>query len=492
MRNILKIFDRKTKNIEADLLDSRGVGGAVARKTDIGNFGNYFAPILARTGLTKSYAEFTEELLNQMPADKVREMVSRANPIVAKAVNDFADNVAGGYTYMADTTVEDVIDSPQQRLLDDFVMLLETKQGGLTTIIQEWARDIFIHGGMFGELIIDGDGKTPLEIKTIDATTAIFRRQEDPIRGEYYELGQDLGWGTNSADRVGRSNFLYRALGGLGSLNFRSFKDEPTVQYRALQRQPNNPYGIPIIDPAVFSVIITASFMNAFSSSLKGHVYPNLLVTIDKEAFKKFAGQGANSEKVQEKYNQLITSLTESIKNLKPGAAIIQGSEVDIRGTLSGTARSPLGSVRDVQDVIRRDLIIGVQSQPVLMGSNESVTETHAREQIKSYTRLIRAAQALPNHVITGYFNYILRANGYAPLAEFQLNFSSSAEHRDLADTFAMFQDGLHKEAQTRQAQVESIVSAKEAQLIDDATAQRMWDEYIETSRQVNILAREL
>ena len=190
------------------------------------------------------------------------------------------------YTYTADRTLGDnTIDTPAQRLLDDFLMRMNIKQGGLQSILQELARDMFVHGAAFSELVIDTDGKTPLYIKTLSADTARFRRQLDPIRGEYYELGQYVGaiYDTNTGIR---NNFLLRNTGGVGSLGFKSFEDDPTIQYWPIQNEPNNPYGVPILDPAVFPVIMAAGFMSSFRTALTTQVSPNMLVTIDKQIFK--------------------------------------------------------------------------------------------------------------------------------------------------------------------------------------------------------------
>lgn len=46
---------------------------------------------------------FTEGVLNQLPDKKIRDLIRRSNPIVAKALADYADSVASGFTYTADT-----------------------------------------------------------------------------------------------------------------------------------------------------------------------------------------------------------------------------------------------------------------------------------------------------------------------------------------------------------------------------------------------------
>ena len=489
---ILQIFDRKPKNRNSTAISTRGIGGAIARKTDTGYFGNYFAPIVARSGISTSYKDLSEEILKKLPPDKVRRLIKASNPLVAKALADFANNVSSAFTYTADRTLGDnTIDTPAQRLLDDFLMRMKLKQGGLQGILQELARDMFVHGAAFSELVIDKDGKTPLYIKTLGAHTAVYRRQKDPIRGEYYELGQYIGaiYDTNVGNR---QNFLLRDTAGIGSLGWTSFEDEETVQYWPIQKEPNNPYGVPILDPAVFPVIMVAGFMSAFKMALTTQVSPNMIVTIDKQKFSDFAGETVNSAEIEVKLNKLLSDLQEQIKQLGPGDVLLQGDEVQVGGTLADIGRSPLGSLKDIQDVIRRDLIVALQTQPILMGSNETVAETHAIEQMKNYAQVINHTQKALSTNITTYFDLILTLNGYPALSEFKLNYTNAAQYKDQSDTFNKFHMGLMAESDAGLRFVEYLQAAKEAQFIDDATAQLMWNERVEIARQIDILPKEL
>lgn len=476
MRNLLKIFDRKRKNIPRT--NTRGIGGSVANKTDQAGFGGYFDWVLPRIGLPAAYSDFSQDAIKRLQPEQVRELIKRANPIVAKACTDFADNVSSGYTYTADKLVEDASDSPPQKLLDDFVARIDREQGGLATVIEQWSRDMFTHGGMFAELVIDIDGKTPVEIKTLSAATAQFKQSHDPIRGEYYELGQRQPFGSFNNNGS-----------GLGSLDFKSLEDDPTIQYRPIQSETNNPYGTPILDPAVFSVLMGAAFMNAFTASIQKHAFPNMLVTIDKQTFSEFSG--LTGDPLEAAFKDFLTRVTEGIKKLKPGSTLVESSAVQIGDTFGSTSRSPIGDIKDIRDFIRQEAIIAVQSQPVLMGSNESVTETHAREQTKSYARLIRRAQMAPNDVVTGYFNLILILNDHPPLAEFKLNYTNTVEIRDQADTFDLFMSGIEKKVGINATLADSLERSVELGYMTEMEAKREWDETKELIRKVDIIPKE-
>ena len=488
---LTKLFDRKSQ--PRSETETRDIGGAIARKTTDTHFSSYFTPVIARAGVTTSYAQFTEEVLNTLPANKVREMIAHASPIVAKAIADYADAMASGFTYTADTMMESAMGTPAQDLLDTFINRFEKDGVGMEGLVEQVSRGMFMHGASFTELVIDTDGRTPVTIKDLDPSTAVFRQSEDPLIGDYYELGQDIGvMDGRDRGRRARSRIVQRQFNTAGGYNFLSLHDNPTVKYRPIQAEPNYPYGIPLLDPAVFHVIMMAGFLSAFRTALSGHVYPNLLITIDKEKFKEFAGVSGNTEALQEKLNKNIADIKEAVGKLKPGGAIVQGSEVEIGGSLTGTGKTPLGSIKEIQDVLRRDLIVAVQSQPVLMGSNESVTETHADIQMISYGRLIRRSQKGFNAVITGYLDLIAELNGYPALTEFKLNYENAAQYRQQATTFVDFRQGLLVASQDLLAFTEALTAAEEAGRINSAEAQAMWDEGMELRRQVNLLPQEL
>ena len=470
--------------------NKRGVGGAVAKKTDSGSFSNYFGSIIARVKLTRTFQDLTEEVINTLPDNKVRELIRRASPIVAKAIADYADAMASGWVLWADRTLGQKEDTPAQRLLDDFISLLEREQGGLEQIIAETARGMFTHGGIFWELVIDEDGRTPIGLKVLDPSTAKFQRATDPKLGEIYELGQDIPF-----DEPG--NPRRRAPGSLvstnpGSFSFVSFHDDPTIQYRAIQGDANDPYGTPILDPAVFHVNMMAGFFSAFKDAITGHIWPNLLITIDEEKFRNSAGDDLNAEQLQKKLDAALKNIEDNVQALKAGDALIQPDSVKMGGQVTGNNKAPLGSLKDIQDVIRRELIIAVQSQPIFMGSNEAIAETHAVEQRKAHAQLIRRGQKAINGLMTEFLNLILMLNNYPPLAEFKLTYVNTADYKDQAMTYREFRDGLLKGSEDMIKLVEALQAAVEAQFMTPEEAKETFDHELEIRRQVDILPRDL
>ena len=487
-----KILGRKPPRVQ-----TRGIGSAIAQKTPDSNAGLYFSPILARANVQRSLKDLSEEVLNTLSDDQVRSLISRASPIVSKAVKDYADAISAGISWTADRTQEPNVDTPQRRLLSEFLEKLELDGNSIEKIIGEFGRSMFIYGGAFAELVIAEDQRTPLLLKTLDASTVRFIKRRDPILGEIYILGQERTAFTDSD--IARET---DSDSGFNSTNFRSFQNEETIQYLPIDSEPNNPYGTPILDPAIFHVILMAGFFDSFNQAIKGHIWPNLHITLDPELFRQ--GQEALGEgdlatndqidSIQKKYENSQGEIVENIKKLEPGNALLTPPYVQIGGTIAGgsQARSPLGSIKDLQDVIRRELILAVKSQPILMGSNEAVAETHAIEQRRDYGELIRSGQKVLAPFVTKFFNLILRLNGYPPLAVFTLSYFNTADYKDRAATFSSFRQGLLTASQDLQQFVLALETAVEAEYLTPQQAQEMFEEGMEIRRQLSILPQDL
>ena len=481
---ISSMFD-SSKRREAEPSEVRGIGAAVAQKTRDSYFGRYFSPILSRIPLVKTYAEFTQEAFDALGDAAARDLIAGASPIVAKAVADYADACASAYTWTADKTQPTDITSPAHILLQDFFDSME-ERGGMESLLSEIARGMFTHGGAFTELIVDRDRITPLEIKSLDPTTAAFRQQYDRVRGEYYELGQDI----NPITRRVRRNFVRRGFGGT-PLNFVSLEGNRTIKYRPLQKSPNNPYGKPLLDPSIFHALVMAGFFTALESLVRGHTYPNKHISVNKGLILDRLGT-KNRDELLKKYNEIVEDILKTTRNQNPGDALVTGDEVVVGESLSGSGRLGIGSVGEVQDTLRRELIIAVQSQPILMGSNEAIAETHANLQLRIYARLIRRGQKPMQAIVQDYLNLALELNGYPPLAEFRLHYENTADYKDQAMTFTTFREGLLAASTDIREFALALDQAQESGYMSEAQAQAAWDEGMEIRRQISVIPQDL
>ena len=476
---IKKLFTNKTYTG----YEERGIGESLATKTSQGGFG-YLNPILKQAGITLSTKDLNQQTLNNLEPGQIRNIIRRSNSIVAKALSDFTESVTGGFTWTADKNEPDRTAGRAHVVLTDWFERMQQDDVGLEVKLEQISNALFIDGAVFTETIIDTDGRTPVTLKVLDPSTARFRKAKDPIIGDYYELGQDQGF---SFDRPAP-----RIVAPGGYQNFVSLHNEPTIQYKPIQSEPNDPYGTGFIDAAIVPVLMLTSFLDALSVGFTKFVSPNTLVTINKEKFKEFLGSSNDSDLLETKFDGLLKKITDTIDKMGPGDTLVYGDDVEIGGTFTNQGRSPLGSLKEIVELLTRMIIQGVRSQPIFMGLNEGNAETHAVQQRKSYGRLIRRSQQPINATITYSCNLVLVLNDLPPLAEFTLAYENTAEFLDQAMAFSAFQQGLLTESQSESAFILSLEQAKEAEYITEEEAQARYDEMQQIRRAINIIPQGL
>ena len=99
--------------------------------------------------------------------------------------------------------------------------------------------------GFFPELVLNEDATAPVDIALNNPLLAKFRRRNDPLRGWIWELGQDDGQG-----------------------GFTSFEETRLVKYIGFDRTVDNPYGRPLVGPAVHSSLFLLGIISDLRRAL--------------------------------------------------------------------------------------------------------------------------------------------------------------------------------------------------------------------------------
>ena len=158
---------------------------------------------------------------------------------------------------------------------------------------------------------------------------------------------------------------------------------------------------------------------------------------------------------------------------------------------LSGVNRANFGSVRDIHDVMDREGVRGIGSQPILLGRNEGVSETHADLQLISYGKLITNSQRIMGDLFTYYFNLILYINRFPKLAKFLFRSLNTAEYRDRARTMTEIASAMKMSNESLSASIEALDMAVESGYMSREEAQMQFDAEIEVRRRLEMIPRE-
>ena len=156
----------------------------------------------------------------------------------------------------------------------------------------------------------------PKRMVPLDVHSAVYVQQDGPL-GQYYELHQ---WQTVSAsDRD-------RGYGGYN--NAVSLHDDPTIEYLTLfASKRTTPTAEVSLIRRCFHLIMVVDFFKAYKDVLASIVWPNLLMTVDREQIREEVKDPTKREGIVQK---VLTRLREALKNLKPGSVITFGSEVKV------------------------------------------------------------------------------------------------------------------------------------------------------------------
>ena len=443
-------------------MGEKGVGKANAYLTD-----QLFSPVFMfrrdeierPDGLVKTEAISLEKLFEEK-ASKRREIIIANSPIVAKAVADYVKYCNPSWTFTTDYTSEDPENAPGMEIFQAFSDIIGDYYGNWDYIFDSGSRSAITHGAWFYELVIDADGRTPSDWRTLDPLTARYRRNKrEGTDAEYFELGQyEKGF-------IGQPN------------KWTSFADDPTVQYIPAQPNVTNPYGDQILDTAVVSASMKAVFFRNMNAYLENLAIPSMRAKIITEIFRENHAHLPQAE-FDQAAQHLADNTVKEFKTNKGSKMIAHTDDIELEPLITASAGSN-SAFRDVIDMMERDEIRAVQSQPILMGRNEAVSETHATLQLIDYGVGLKKHTTPRAHAITRTWNYILQLNGYPPLAKFEFGFVIAEEFRKKADTYKLVQEALNEKEEGIAKVLENLRVAVEMELLNQAEAQELFQEVL-------------
>ena len=322
---------------------------------------------------------WTEEELLHLPVDQFMKVVTSISPEVAKAYKDFLRNCNESWSYI----VEPASATP---VIDDFIARLETKHHDCDVIWDRIFAGIYKGGAMFIELELNESADMAVDIAVMDPYVARFNRV-----GEEWLLGQ---W------QKGKWKYLH---------------DDPTVMYVPFNAGPNEPFGKSMLESAPLDVVRMLGVMNDFRRVLESQGWARADFEIDSEKLKDFmppeiiGDVDAEDDFIQD----FINGVNQMYSNLKPNEGYGHLDIVSVNMPTGGQMQSSFfGLVDGLMRLYDRRVGRATGSTPIKQHSNESIAETHAREQRKDYRIDISSIQSTVAGTLSTELGYVLRAEG--------------------------------------------------------------------------------
>lgn len=321
-----------------------------------------------------------------LPISRVLDLLTRLHPDLSSALWTFLRLTNPAWSY-------EVVDLPgrNQRPLtgrplaatDAFVQRLNDHYRSINIMINRLFMAAFLRGGVLAELTLLND-RTPDLIVTPDPSILQWKRipaEGDPTRHRW-QIGQ------------------YEPTGRWAHLEY------PTVAYTPIDPLPDTPWGRPLAEPAVFVCVFLLGLLHDLKRVVQQQGYPRLDIAVDIAAIAEpYGDDGPQTyDEMRDFANAVITQVQSVYSTLKPDDAYIHDSSIAVNKPVGAVDTSVLGGIDTLVRVLERMSIRALKTLPVLMGVNESTTETHARIQWRVYQRNIASLQA----DVAGLLNYLL------------------------------------------------------------------------------------
>ena len=397
-------------------LRPRGLAGARARLTGDTGFGDdAFGSLWGMAARPDREVDWRALNLDATTLDRIAtadlvQMMADLSPEVNGALWHFIRFCNPGWEAVALRPGSEVADKAAQARLDEFLTLLGRRYGAVDVVWNGFFMTAFLRGAMFGELVADKTGRRPLDLVPVDPHAAKYRQQEDRDRGSYWQLGQT-------------QDDKFVPL------------DAPTVRYVPIDPVPGGPpYGRSLVTPAIFSSLFLLSLLHDLRRVVAQQGYPRLDLEVKLAELQQSMPEEAEGDPEQARLwvEAVISEIAAMYSQLEPDDAYVHTDVVQVNRPVGAVDASSLGAVDSLIRAVERMAIRGLKTMPLLMGSNEAVSETHANRQWEIHVAGIKALQHLAEQMLEHFLTLALQMQGLRAVVRFRFaELRASEELRD-------------------------------------------------------------
>jgi len=364
--------------------------------------------------------------ISTMSTEKLMDMLADLSPEIGKALWDWLRMCNPGWEIEAYQLKADEHDDRGQAVIDAFLETLETTYGTVDVVINRFFMNAFLRGAMLGEIVLDG-GRTAVDLVSPDPWSVRFRKEQDPVRGPVYALGQ-------------YQDGLWVPL------------DYESIKYVPIDPLPGSPYGRPVASPALFSALFLIAILHDLRRVVEQQGYPRLDVGIDTDRLMGMMPDDLESDPdaVQEWLDAAFEEIRTAYEGLRPDDAYVHADYISVNRPVGTVGTDSLGAIDALLRGLERMITRGVKSMPLMMGSNESVSETHANRQWEIMIAGIKSVQHLLETTLGQLLKLACRAQGVQCRVEVRFaELRASEELRDeqvkamkISNATAMYDQG--------------------------------------------------
>jgi hypothetical protein len=346
-------------------------------------------------------------LLERMSPARLLEVLSDFSPEVSRALWDFLRLCNPGWEATAErvsSTGKATQHVRGQAALDSFLDKLDDQYGSVDIIFGRLFMGAFLHGALFGELVLDAGGRMPIDLVTPDPISVRFRRVEDPARGPIWQPGQ---WQ--------RGEFVPL--------------DRPTVRYTPVDPYPSSPYGRPLAAPALFVSLFLLSMLHDIRRVVQQQGYPRIDLSIDTEKLATILDQYVDDHDTYEvKVAEIVQQVIDAYADLEPDDAYVHTDVTTVNRPVGAVDASSLGAVDTLIAALERMATRALKSMPLMMGIKEGSSDTDSNRQWEIYAAGIKSIRHYAETMLERLLTLSLQAQGIQAKVKFRFAELRAAE----------------------------------------------------------------
>ena len=349
--------------------------------------------------------EVSRKHLLNLPYSQLAQVALDLSPEVNKGLHDFLRFVNPSHVLRNSNPVA-------EQASHAFVRQLDTYYGSFRSHIDSLWSGIFLTGGAFPELVLGPGGRSPLDLVFNDPGSARFRRERDSMRGPRPRLGQETRHGFNYLD------------------------DSPLVKYLGFDRLTDNPYGRPIVGPAVHSSVFLLGLIQDLRRAIANVGLSRTDYSLEAEEILKLISLNPDLVGNDAATAEFITEQIESIKAVL-GSLDVDSDYVHLSTVKVNHSTNPmmlnLNGLNTVIDSLQRNVVNGFKGISSLMNIMNSTTETHIRSQLEYYVSALQSLQDEVSDMLSGFFDIANQVQGIQGETEFKFRRQRSADKMAMA-----------------------------------------------------------
>lgn len=341
-----------------------------------------------------------DQTLSRMSPTRLMELMADVSPELSRALWDFLRFCNPGWEAMALRPGTEEPDRRGQAALDSMLATLKGYYGTVDVPIGRLFLGAFLRGAFMAELVLDESGRNFVDLAMPDPASARFEKQDDPVRGKIWRLGQ---W------QAGEFVLL----------------DSDTVRYIPLDPLPGKPYGRPIATPAMFSTLFLIGLLHDLRRVVAQQGYPRIDLVVNLEQLMQAmlvdeGGEPPDPDEFSEYVSAAISEIQSVYASLQPDDAYIHTDVVTVNRPVGSVDQSSLGAIDSLIRAIERIATRALKTMPLLMGSNEAVSETHANRQWEIHVAGISSVQHSCEALLESLLGLALQAQGIQAAVKFR------------------------------------------------------------------------